>query len=178
MAWSISPLTQESGPTSNSARAVIAADPVLPLYPILKPDTEPFSSLASSASWPIDTAVRLVPSVVCCVILRMSCMLVATSFADLACCSVVVVMPSISRASCCDTVPISASAWPAASDKRAPSTTPWVLFSMAVTARSEEHTSELQSPCNLVCRLLLEKKKKINKKNNPVQKKKTQHENT
>src|SRR5256885_11286435 len=29
----------------------------------------------------------------------------------------------------------------------------------AVTDRSEEHTSELQSPCNLVCRLLLEKKK-------------------
>src|SRR2546426_2071807 len=29
-------------------------------------------------------------------------------------------------------------------------------------ARSEEHTSELQSPCNLVCRLLLEKKKKRN----------------
>src|SRR5688500_19912416 len=28
-------------------------------------------------------------------------------------------------------------------------------------ARSEEHTSELQSPCNLVCRLLLEKKKAI-----------------
>src|SRR5256885_11429148 len=28
------------------------------------------------------------------------------------------------------------------------------------TVRSEEHTSELQSPCNLVCRLLLEKKKK------------------
>src|SRR5256885_4102238 len=28
------------------------------------------------------------------------------------------------------------------------------------TTRSEEHTSELQSPCNLVCRLLLEKKKK------------------
>src|SRR5256885_11129947 len=28
--------------------------------------------------------------------------------------------------------------------------------------RSEEHTSELQSPCNLVCRLLLEKKKKKN----------------
>src|SRR2546426_6295303 len=28
------------------------------------------------------------------------------------------------------------------------------------TPRSEEHTSELQSPCNLVCRLLLEKKKK------------------
>src|SRR2546426_9041561 len=30
----------------------------------------------------------------------------------------------------------------------------------ADTVRSEEHTSELQSPCNLVCRLLLEKKKK------------------
>src|SRR5256885_7430879 len=28
------------------------------------------------------------------------------------------------------------------------------------SSRSEEHTSELQSPCNLVCRLLLEKKKK------------------
>src|SRR5256885_12019376 len=32
--------------------------------------------------------------------------------------------------------------------------------SMAMVIRSEEHTSELQSPCNLVCRLLLEKKKK------------------
>src|SRR2546426_4516768 len=30
------------------------------------------------------------------------------------------------------------------------------------SCRSEEHTSELQSPCNLVCRLLLEKKKKKN----------------
>src|SRR2546426_6216998 len=30
--------------------------------------------------------------------------------------------------------------------------------------RSEEHTSELQSPCNLVCRLLLEKKKNITRK--------------
>src|SRR5688500_19811648 len=29
----------------------------------------------------------------------------------------------------------------------------------AFAARSEEHTSELQSPCNLVCRLLLEKNK-------------------
>src|SRR5256885_6692652 len=32
--------------------------------------------------------------------------------------------------------------------------------------RSEEHTSELQSPCNLVCRLLLEKKKN-DRMNNP-----------
>src|SRR2546426_1941937 len=31
---------------------------------------------------------------------------------------------------------------------------------LAQAGRSEEHTSELQSPCNLVCRLLLEKKKK------------------
>src|SRR6266566_3633918 len=36
------------------------------------------------------------------------------------------------------------------------------LIAASVTdARSEEHTSELQSPCNLVCRLLLEKKKRI-----------------
>src|SRR5256885_5140778 len=31
----------------------------------------------------------------------------------------------------------------------------------AIYLRSEEHTSELQSPCNLVCRLLLEKKKNL-----------------
>src|SRR5688572_32029110 len=35
----------------------------------------------------------------------------------------------------------------------------------AVLKRSEEHTSELQSQSNLVCRLLLEKKKKKNKNN-------------
>src|SRR2546426_8274820 len=40
----------------------------------------------------------------------------------------------------------------------------------ALKGRSEEHTSELQSPCNLVCRLLLEKKKK--KKNNYINKSK------
>src|SRR2546426_5728505 len=34
--------------------------------------------------------------------------------------------------------------------------------------RSEEHTSELQSPCNLVCRLLLEKKKNIKLPNTVV----------
>src|SRR5256885_1916848 len=38
-------------------------------------------------------------------------------------------------------------------------TAPVALASMS--PRSEEHTSELQSPCNLVCRLLLEKKKRI-----------------
>src|SRR5437762_6499347 len=35
---------------------------------------------------------------------------------------------------------------------------------LEVDSRSEEHTSELQSPMYLVCRLLLEKKKKIKKK--------------
>src|SRR2546426_2768518 len=35
------------------------------------------------------------------------------------------------------------------------------VFCWGAVTRSEEHTSELQSPCNLVCRLLLEKKKKI-----------------
>src|SRR5256885_9797533 len=34
-----------------------------------------------------------------------------------------------------------------------------LLGALACKPRSEEHTSELQSPCNLVCRLLLEKKK-------------------
>src|SRR5256885_12827515 len=34
------------------------------------------------------------------------------------------------------------------------------LIFVPLPSRSEEHTSELQSPCNLVCRLLLEKKKK------------------
>src|SRR5256885_12583238 len=37
---------------------------------------------------------------------------------------------------------------------------PLVPAATAIAGRSEEHTSELQSPCNLVCRLLLEKKKK------------------
>src|SRR5256885_3335895 len=36
---------------------------------------------------------------------------------------------------------------------------PRVAVSFHPRPRSEEHTSELQSPCNLVCRLLLEKKK-------------------
>src|SRR5256885_8753931 len=38
----------------------------------------------------------------------------------------------------------------------------WLLLQRAASGRSEEHTSELQSPCNLVCRLLLEKKTMIN----------------
>src|SRR5256885_9705972 len=35
----------------------------------------------------------------------------------------------------------------------------WAIAAATAMVRSEEHTSELQSPCNLVCRLLLEKKK-------------------
>src|SRR5688500_14857310 len=35
----------------------------------------------------------------------------------------------------------------------------FLLMAFSESFRSEEHTSELQSPCNLVCRLLLEKKK-------------------
>src|SRR5690242_21378988 len=42
----------------------------------------------------------------------------------------------------------------------APSTRVWWSNPRARAARSEEHTSELQSHVNLVCRLLLEKKKK------------------
>src|SRR6266850_3387239 len=41
-------------------------------------------------------------------------------------------------------------------------------------SRSEEHTSELQSPCNLVCRLLLEKKKNTNHYKRCIQFKKAQ----
>src|SRR2546426_5108002 len=42
--------------------------------------------------------------------------------------------------------------------RKAPTSTTWPR---SVRDRSEEHTSELQSPCNLVCRLLLEKKKLV-----------------
>src|SRR5437762_4513747 len=42
-------------------------------------------------------------------------------------------------------------------------TTSFFAFADTVVARSEEHTSELQSPMYLVCRLLLEKKKKNHK---------------
>src|SRR5256885_3319863 len=42
---------------------------------------------------------------------------------------------------------------------RAPTTDRIFIESGRWRERSEEHTSELQSPCNLVCRLLLEKKK-------------------
>src|SRR5207248_3202483 len=51
-----------------------------------------------------------------------------------------------------------------------------VLHGADAELRSEEHTSELQSPYDLVCRLLLEKKKK-NKKKIPIQKKKIENIN-
>src|SRR5256885_3659195 len=50
----------------------------------------------------------------------------------------------------------------------------WQAFSLdkpcvlLIDERSEEHTSELQSPCNLVCRLLLEKKKVTSRRCRPV----------
>src|SRR5205807_6176182 len=49
---------------------------------------------------------------------------------------------------------------PRRSGPRAASAARNVRAAPARAGRSEEHTSELQSPCNLVCRLLLEKKKK------------------
>src|SRR5256885_6180216 len=48
---------------------------------------------------------------------------------------------------------------PLESDHSGGSDTGLVIYTSGTTGRSEEHTSELQSPCNLVCRLLLEKKK-------------------
>src|SRR5256885_9692188 len=45
------------------------------------------------------------------------------------------------------------------SPRRSRSLAPTAPTKARPSIRSEEHTSELQSPCNLVCRLLLEKKK-------------------
>src|SRR2546426_8127061 len=42
--------------------------------------------------------------------------------------------------------------------------------------RSEEHTSELQSPCNLVCRLLLEKKKRHHRRDDLYHTRNTQRQ--
>src|SRR2546430_11071568 len=41
-------------------------------------------------------------------------------------------------------------------------------FTVGTVQRSEEHTSELQSQSNLVCRLLLEKKKQLNTQGHPT----------
>src|SRR3989454_2493123 len=50
-----------------------------------------------------------------------------------------------------------------AAGRRSIATCAVTVFGFGPVSRSEEHTSELQSPCNLVCRLLLEKKKKTKK---------------
>src|SRR5256885_11054347 len=52
----------------------------------------------------------------------------------------------------------SASARASRASSRPPDATSRCAAAARRPARSEEHTSELQSPCNLVCRLLLEKK--------------------
>src|SRR2546426_12376768 len=56
---------------------------------------------------------------------------------------------------------------PRRADGQLPGALQRLVDERATDARSEEHTSELQSPCNLVCRLLLEKKKKKQKKLQP-----------
>src|SRR5438093_2206236 len=48
-----------------------------------------------------------------------------------------------------------------------------IVVNVALVVRSEEHTSELQSLTNLVCRLLLEKKKKKNNKDIQIHQKTT-----
>src|SRR5256885_12654262 len=68
-----------------------------------------------------------------------------------------------------------ASVWVAPPDTVPP---PPVAANVTVTPgtwRSEEHTSELQSPCNLVCRLLLEKKKKNKKRKRCTQSNEIRH---
>src|SRR5437879_9737015 len=52
------------------------------------------------------------------------------------------------------------SSWLTASGRSKHTDRPWAMSSPTLPPRSEEHTSELQSPMYLVCRLLLEKKKK------------------
>src|SRR6266487_4917807 len=54
---------------------------------------------------------------------------------------------------------------------------PFVVAVNCFDGRSEEHTSELQSPVHIVCRLLLEKKKKNKENKTQKQKKKTIKQN-
>src|SRR5438876_4606568 len=63
----------------------------------------------------------------------------------------------------CSPASPSASTPPAAGPRTRCPCSPWPAEGEAGEHRSEEHTSELQSPVHLVCRLLLEKKKKKNK---------------
>src|SRR5688500_19345899 len=68
--------------------------------------------------------------------------------------------PEISPLSLHDALPISNGSARGGAARRSLSLCSTSTISSSSTTRSEEHTSELQSPCNLVCRLLLEKKKK------------------
>src|SRR5205807_8045341 len=70
--------------------------------------------------------------------------------------------PEIYTLSLHDALPISVVSEPRVCDARGATLALTIAGrrrSSAQASRSEEHTSELQSPCNLVCRLLLEKKK-------------------
>src|SRR2546427_882054 len=60
--------------------------------------------------------------------------------------------------------------WPSASSRSIAARSPAGRATGPTTSRSEEHTSELQSQSNLVCRLLLEKKKKIPNVTGPTSK--------
>src|SRR5256885_11391346 len=57
------------------------------------------------------------------------------------------------------TCPRTPTSWPRSASRPSPVSRPRRRRGRVHRLRSEEHTSELQSPCNLVCRLLLEKKK-------------------
>jgi hypothetical protein len=81
-----------------------------------------------------EPAVRRVPSVVICVIARISFMAVATRVAEAACSCVALAIEPISSASWFDTCSISRSALSASSAVLVPSTTPRVLRSMASIA--------------------------------------------
>src|SRR2546429_1300513 len=59
-----------------------------------------------------------------------------------------------------DALPISSKSRPASCSSRSSQDTP-TIATRGISVRSEEHTSELQSRLHLVCRLLLEKKKRI-----------------
>src|SRR5215216_8133952 len=73
-----------------------------------------------------------------------------------------------------DALPICSNAQPLVARTRNASTgATGIQATRCVSSRSEEHTSELQSPDHLVCRLLLEKKKKQKKQSQHIKQKKT-----
>src|SRR5256885_2416289 len=62
---------------------------------------------------------------------------------------------AVNELTCCDSSPFGVQRQPSPIRQTSAPGGSWPV-------RSEEHTSELQSPCNLVCRLLLEKKNRTN----------------